>query len=227
MTEARRTHILTNFDEGLNLLRDNVLMMASLTEVSVNRAVQALFERNDVEAKICVADDNEIDQLEMEVDRLGVDILIRFGPVASDLRHVVSAMKISQNLERVSDAAVGISRKLVKILNFGFDGPEIDLLRPLAEQSVTMFREGVRCYHQIDVEYARSMKPRDKEVDKLARAIGDQVTVAMTADPTKVPPLLELVFITRHFERIADHATNIAEDVVFQASNEDIRHTRA
>lgn len=220
------THILTSFDGGLNLLRDSVLMMASLTERNVNHATEALFRRDPVEAKVAVADDAEIDALEMEVDRLGVEVLIRFGPVASDLRRVVSAMKISQNLERISDSAVAIARKLVKVLNLGFEGEEIELLRPLAESSLAMFRDSIRCYHEGDLTCARAMKPRDKEVDRLAREAGDELTAAMTTNPIRVPPLLELVFITRHFERIGDHATNIAEDVVFETSNEDIRHSK-
>jgi phosphate transport system protein len=109
------SHILGTFDEALGTLRNNVLMMSSLTERSLDRAVTGLLQRDDDLCATAIADDEEIDQLEKQVDQDGVDLLLRFQPVAGDLRRVVSAMKLSGNLERVADQAVNIGRKARKL----------------------------------------------------------------------------------------------------------------
>src|ERR1043166_8356478 len=108
-------HILGTFDEALSTLRNNVLMMAGLTERSLERAMKGLFDRNDDLCAATIADDEEIDQLEKQIDKDGVDILLRFQPVASDLRRVVSAMKLSPNIERVADQATNIARRARKL----------------------------------------------------------------------------------------------------------------
>src|SRR6187401_2032540 len=124
------THILGTFDEALTSLRNNVLMMSSLTERSLDRAITGLFQRDDELCANAIADDEEIDQLEKQVDKDGVDLLLRFQPVASDLRRVVSAMKLSSNLERMADQAVNIARKARK-LNQHPALPETDFIEPM------------------------------------------------------------------------------------------------
>src|SRR5580693_8636207 len=123
-------HILGTFDESLAALRNNVLMMASLTERSLERSMKGLFERDDDICATTIADDEEIDQLEMQIDKDGVDILLRFQPVASDLRRVVSAMKLSTNLERMGDQATNIARRARK-LNKHAPLPETELIVPI------------------------------------------------------------------------------------------------
>jgi len=113
MTEPR--HILATFDDALSSLRNNVLMMSSLTERSLDRAICGLLQRDDEACAIAIADDEEIDQLEKQVDHDGIDLLLRFQPVASDLRRVVSAMKLSSNLERMADQATNIARRARKL----------------------------------------------------------------------------------------------------------------
>ena len=122
-------HILGTFDEAINTLRTNVLMMASLTERSLDRAVNGLTQRDDDLCVLAIADDEEIDQLEKQVDKDGVDLLLRFQPVASDLRRVVSAMKLSSNLERMADQAVSLARKARK-LNQHPALPEKEVIEP-------------------------------------------------------------------------------------------------
>src|SRR4029078_7556893 len=126
-------HILGTFDEALASLRNNVLMMSSLTERSLERAMQGLFGRNDDLCANAIADDEEIDQLEKQIDKDGVDILLRFQPVASDLRRVVSAMKLSSNLERIADQATNIARRALKLSRHP-PLPEIKLIIPMQEQ---------------------------------------------------------------------------------------------
>src|SRR5207302_9497743 len=130
-------HILGTFDEALASLRNNVLMMSSLTERSLDRAITGLLQRDDELCAIAIADDEEIDQLEKQIDKDGIELLLRFQPVASDLRLVVSAMKLSTNLERMADQATNIARKARK-LNKHPALPEILLLTPMQEQRMAM-----------------------------------------------------------------------------------------
>ena len=133
-------HILGTFDESLAALRNNVLMMAGLTERSLERAMKGLFDRDDNICAHAIADDEEIDQLEKQIDKDGVDILLRFQPVASDLRRVVSAMKLSSNLERMADQATTIARRARK-LNQHPPLPEVELMKPMYEHAMSMFKD--------------------------------------------------------------------------------------
>src|SRR5436305_14780044 len=132
-------HILGTFAEALASLRNNVLMMSSLTERSLDRAITGLLQRDDELCAIAIADDEEIDQLEKQVDKDGIDLLLRFQPVASDLRRVVSALKLSGNLERMADQATNIARKARK-LNQHPLLPEVLWITPIQEHAMAMFR---------------------------------------------------------------------------------------
>ncbi|CAN5603863.1 phosphate signaling complex protein PhoU [soil metagenome] len=216
-------HILGTFDEALASLRNNVLMMSSLTERSLDRAVTGLMQRDNELCVTAIADDEEIDQLEMQVDKDGVDLLLRFQPVASDLRRVVSAMKLSSNLERMADQAVNIARKARK-LNRHQQLAEIDFIAPMYAHALSMFRDSVEAYLREDVELALALKPRDKTLDEMNANASRQLILRMAEDPEQLRGYLNLMFIARHLERVGDHATNIAEDAVYAAAAEDIRH---
>jgi phosphate transport system protein len=216
-------HILGTFDEALGTLRNNVLMMAGLAERSLERAMKGLIERDDDICANAIADDEEIDQLEMQIDKDGVDILLRFQPVASDLRRVVSAMKLSTNLERIGDQATNIARRARK-LNRHPPLPEVDLILPMNAQAMSMFKDSVDAYVREDVELGRAIVPRDEKLDELNRVASRRLIERMTQDREQLRGYLNLVFIGRHLERVGDHATNIAEDAVYAAAAEDIRH---
>jgi phosphate transport system protein len=216
-------HILGNFDEALASLRNNVMMMSSLTERSLDRALEGLFERNDDLCANAIADDEEIDQLEKQIDKDGVDILLRFQPVASDLRRVVSAMKLSSNLERMADQATTIARRARK-LNQHPPLAETDLIKPMYEHALSMFKDSVDAYAREDVDLGRSIVPRDDKLDDLNRAASRKLIQRMAEDPEQLRGYLNLIFIGRCLERVGDHATNIAEDAVYAAAAEDIRH---
>src|SRR5438132_7670811 len=138
-------HILGTFDEALASLRNNVLMMASLTERSLDNAMNGLLQRDDDLCATAIADDEEIDQLEKQVDKDGIDLLLRFQPVASDLRRVGSAMKLSSNLERMGDQAVSIARNARK-LNRHPPLQETELIEPMQEHAMAMFLDAVDAY---------------------------------------------------------------------------------
>ena len=216
-------HILGTFDEALSSLRNNVLMMSSLTERSLDRALTGLLQRDDELCTTAIADDEEIDQLEKQVDKDGVDLLLRFQPVASDLRRVVSAMKLSGNLERMADQAVNIARKSRK-LNKHPVLPEVEFIEPMQKHAMAMFKDSVDAYIREDVELALTLKVRDKTLDEMNARTSKALIQRMAEDPDQLRGYLNLMFIARHLERVGDHATNIAEDAVYAAAAEDIRH---
>src|SRR5215212_6287676 len=154
------THILGTFDEALGSLRNSVLMMSSLTERSLERAIKGLLDRDDELCATAIADDEEIDQLEKQVDKDGVDLLLRFQPVASDLRRVVSAMKLSPNIERVADQATNIARRARK-LNQHPALYETELIEPMYAHAMSMFKDSIDAYIREDVPLARAIIPRD------------------------------------------------------------------
>ena len=216
-------HILGTFDEALAALRNNVLMMAGLTERSLERAMKGLLERNDDLCATTIADDEEIDQLEKQMDKDGVDILLRFQPVASDLRRVVSAMKLSTNLERMADQATTIARRARK-LNQHPPLPEVELMKPMYEHAMSMFKDSVDAFVREDVKLGCAVVGRDEQLDDLNQTASHKLIERMAQDPDQLRGYLNLIFVGRCLERVGDHATNIAEDAVYAAAAEDIRH---
>jgi phosphate transport system protein len=216
-------HILGTFDEALAALRNNVLMMAGLTERSLERAMKGLVDRDDDLCANAIADDEEIDLLEKQIDKDGVDILLRFQPVASDLRRVVSAMKLSSNLERMADQATTIARRARK-LNRHPALSEVELIRPMYEHATAMFKDSVDAFAREDVDLGRAVVVRDQKLDDLNRMASDNLVERMARDPDQLRGYLNLIFVGRCLERVGDHATNIAEDAVYAANAEDIRH---
>jgi len=219
-------HILGTFDEALTSLRNHVLMMASLTTRSLENALNGLARRNDDLCVTAIADDEEVDQLEKQIDADGIEVLLRFQPVASDLRRVVSAMKLSSNLERMADQAVSIARKARK-LNQHPPLPEVELIQPMGEVAMKMLKDSVDAYIHEDVELGIELKARDKALDELNAQVSRRLVERMAQDPEELRGYLNLMFIARHLERVGDHATNIGEDAVFAAAAEDIRHQTA
>lgn len=218
-----RKHTLTNFEEALTGLRNNVLLMSSLTARSLENALSGLRDRNDDLCLQTIADDEEIDQLEKQIDKDGVELLIRFQPVASDLRRVVSAMRLSPNLERIADESVSIARKARK-LNRHRELPEVELITAMGVQAMRMLRESVGAYVHEDVAEGRAMKTRDATLDAMNAEAASRMLARADQDPEQLRGYLNLMFIAGHLERVGDHATNIGEDAVYAVAAEDIRH---
>lgn len=216
-------HILSDFDQALSALRDHVLIMASLTERSLENALHGLRERDDELCLQAIADDEEIDQLEMQIDREGIELLLRFQPVASDLRRVVAAMKLSPNLERIADESVSIARRARK-LNQHPALPEVELIAPLGRHALQMFRDSVDAYVREDEARGRALKEQDKPLDAMNKDVAKRLLARAAQDSAQLRGYLNLVFIAGHLERIGDHATNIGEEAVYAVAAEDIRH---
>lgn len=215
-------HILKDFDAAMVALRSEVLTMASLSRLHLERAMQALFERNLDLANAVIADDNEVDELERRIDQLGMDVLVRFHPVATDLRLVVTAMKISMNLERISDHAVGISKRARKLCGSP-ELPDIRLIEPLYTLADQLLRDAISAFSDRNATLGESLQLRDKELDRLHR----EVTATFGArieESGRSEEYLHLILIVRSLERVGDMAANIGENAVFLDIAKDIRH---
>ena len=199
-------------------------MMSSLTDRIFQTAFEALLKRDSELCDHVVAEDEEIDILEKQVDQGGVNLLLRFHPVASDMREVVSAMKISANLERIADQSVTIARR-AKRLNNRPALRELALLEPPYRLAVTIFRDSMRAFADADYELARTLKLEDRKLDALTNDVNEKLVGRASWDPEMVPSYVDLIFIARALERVGDHATNIAEDSFWRDQAADIRHT--
>jgi phosphate transport system protein len=220
----RTKHISSSFDSAIYGLRNDVLMMSSLTDRIFQTAFEALLKRDTELCNHVIAEDEEIDILEKQVDQEGFNLLVRFHPVASDMREVVSAMKVSSNLERVADQSVAIARR-AKRLNSRPQVREVALLEPPFRSAVAIFRDSVRAFADGDYELARTLKLRDRELDALIDNLDEKLVERSSLDPELVPSYLDLIFVSRALERVGDHATNIAEDSFWRDRADDIRHT--
>ena len=224
MATSTNPHILGSFGEALSLLRENVLMMASLTERSLERSFRGLFERDCELCNQVIADDEEIDILEKQVDKDGIELLLRFQPVAIDLRSIIAAMKLSANLERVADQATGIARR-ARRLNDSVEMAETHLLERMARDVTGMLKDSLRAFTDGNLELAQTLKPRDRQLDQVNREINQQMTELAQKRPENMQSYLDLIFVARNIERIGDHATNIAEDAVYVKAAQDVRHS--
>jgi phosphate transport system protein len=220
----RSKHISSSFDAALDGLKNDVLMMSSLTDRNFQTAIEALLNRDSELCNQVIADDEEVDFLEKQVDQDGVNLLLRFQPVASDMREVISAMKVSTNLERIADHAVTIARR-AKHLNNRPPVREAQFLEPPYRLALANFRDSIRAYADADYELAQTLKPKDRELDALIRDLSEELVERAIVDSELVPSYLDLVFVARALERIGDHATNIAEDSFWRDRATDIRHT--
>jgi phosphate transport system protein len=215
-------HILSGFDDALVDLRSDALMMASLTERSLTNAMSCLLRGDSDLCARTIADEEEIDALQKNVDSDGVEILLRFQPFASDLRQVIATMRFGSNVERVADQALKIARRSRKLIA-GRALNEVQLFEPIFLEALILFRDSVRAFTSNDVALARSIRQRDHKLDELNQRIARDLTVAMGAGK-RITDYLNLIFIARHLERVGDHAKNIGEDTVYAAEALDIRH---
>lgn len=214
-----------HFDQELNALKERLLTMASHAEAAVNQSVQALSNRDLALALRVKENDAVIDRFEMEIDDLAIHLLSK-APLASDLRLVTVAMKISQNLERVGDEAAKVAKRARDLsgeppLKLALDLPK------MASLALAMLKAALDAFVQREPVAARALIPRDKEVDALHKEIQRLLTDQMTRDAETIKRCLHLMIAAKSLERIADHATNIAEEVVYLCEAADIRHTGA
>ena len=199
-------------------------MMSSLTTRSLENSRKGLFERDEDFCNSVIADDEEIDILEIQVDNEGIEIMMRFHPFASDLRNVIAAMKTSVNLERAADQCVGIARRVKKLLLHEQIAQTLRI-EPIFQMSASLLHDSIKAYANNDIELASTIKNRDKQLDTLNREFADTLTDLMPENAGHIRAFIELIFIARCLERIGDQAKNIAEDTIFAVTVKDVRHT--
>jgi phosphate transport system protein len=204
-------------------LKQKLLTMASLAETAVNEALRALIERDYDLALRVKESDTTIDQLEVEIDDMAIQLLAK-APLASDLRLVTVAMKISQNLERVGDEATKIAKRARDLSQEPPVKVVVDLPR-MAKLALDMLKAALDSFVNRDPATARALIPRDKEVDGINKQITNHLAQYMVENPDTIKRCLNLITVSRSLERIADHATNVAEEVVYLYEAQDIRHT--
>ena len=216
-------HIFHEIDNAMSGLKDKVLLMASLTRQNLERAVQALLTRDLDLSRMVIGDDSDVDDLEVKIDQQGMDILVRFHPVASDLRLVITSMKIAHNLERISDHAVNIAKRAKKICKSS-EPLETTIIEPLYTMAEKLLRDALLAYTDANTELGASLKSCDKELDTAHKQIVALLSSRLENSNGRAENLLHLILVARSLERIGDLAVNIGEDAVFLSEARDIRH---
>jgi phosphate transport system protein len=211
-----------HFQEELRELNLKVARMGELVEMRARDAVRALVERREELAVTVATGDHEVNDLETEIDELTLKLLALQHPVASDLRYVRSAIKVNTDLERIGDQAVNIAEATLRLVGLTPLRPVIEVSR-LAEVACGMVRDAMTAFNDLDVAGAKAVLERDDDADSIRDTIFRVLLTYMMADPSTVERALGLIFISRALERIADHATNIAEDVIFLVEGHMIR----
>jgi len=213
----------THLEYELADLKEKLLTMASHSGDAVSRAIKALVERDDEMARRVMADDVIVDRFEMEIDDLCIQLLSK-APLATDLRLITVVMKISGHLERISDEATTIARRTLEL---GLE-PQlkayVDIPR-MAAMALEMLKESLDAFVNRDPATARAVVPRDKEVDLLNKQLHRELSSFMVENPATITRCLNLMVIAKSLERVADHAANVAEEVVYLYEARDIRHS--
>ncbi len=212
-----------HFDQELAALKEKLITMASHAEAAVNRSIKSLVEHNDEIAGQAKEYDRVIDLLEIEIDEMAIGLLAK-APLASDLRLITIAMKISHDLERVGDEATTICRRALELNQEPQLKPYVDIPH-MADTALQMLKEALDAFVTRDPARARAVIPRDKDVDALNKQLHRELASYMIEKPATISRCLNLMVISKSLERIADHATNVAEEVVYLYEGRDIRHT--
>ena len=212
-----------HFERDLDELKERLLWMGSLAERSVHQAVHAVLEADEKLAYAVLSEENAINELQIEVDDRVVQLLALQQLMAADLRFVLAIARINNDLERIADQAVNIAQSAQRILRHPRVKPYVDLPR-MGELAEKMMRDSLDSLVRRDVELARSVLSRDDQVDQLRDQIFRELLTYMMADPRTITSCAHLLFVAKNLERIGDHATNIAEDVIYFIAGRDVRH---
>ena len=214
---------MRHFVEELEDLQGRLLEMGTLVESAIHQSVQALEERSEELARQVLGNEDRINHLEIEIDELAVRLLALQQPMARDLRFLTAAIKINTDLERMGDLAVNIVERAMALIQRPAVKPSIDMPQ-MARTVESMVRKSLDAFVKREPELARSVLLADDTVDQLRDTIISELVSFMQDNPAKIPQGLDLILVARHLERIADHATNIAEDTLFLVKGVDVRH---
>ena len=215
-----------HFHEELEALKQTVLAMGGLVGDQIRRVMRALVERDDALAQDVIDRDRQVNAYDVEVDETCVNLLALHQPAAGDLRSITTAMKIVTDLERIGDQAVNIAERALELNREAQLKPYIDLPR-MAERAQAMVKDSLDAFVTRDTELARRVCAADAEVDALKEQIFRELLTFMMEDARTIPRAIRLILISRFLERVADHATNIAEMVIYMVEGKMVRHTLA
>lgn len=213
-----------HLDEELQELHKDILKMGVLAQEAIYKSIEALKNRDKNQAKAVIEADTKIDELELAVDERCIDLIARYQPMAGDLRFITTGMKINAELERIADLAVDIAQRVTDLADKPLLKPLIDIPK-LSTLAQNMVRDAIDAFVKKDAELAKKVVLSDVEADKLRNLVCDElVHDYMAKDPKTADRAVSLLLITRHLERICDHTTNIAEDVVYMVQAKVVRH---
>ena len=216
--------MLRHFDEELATLKSKLLQMGALVEEQIREALRALVDRDEDLARKVIVNDRRVNTFDVEIDEACLELLALFKPAARDLRFITTAMKISTELERMSDLAENICERAIELNEEPQLKPYIDIPR-MADKAMRMVWDSLDAFVKWDSELARKVLDDDDEVDELTEQIFRELLSFMIENPQTIPRAMRLSFIAKYIERIADHATNIGELVVYMVEGRIIRHT--
>lgn len=212
------------FDQDLKGLNQDILKMGSFSEEAIYKSVEALKNRDRELAKSIIDNDNNIDQLELAIDEKCIDLIARYQPMAKDLRFITTGMKINAELERIADIAVDIAQRTLELVDKPLLKPLVDIPK-LTSIAQDMVRMSIDAFVKGDIELAKKVLLSDSEANNLRNAIQKELTEDyMAKDSSSAPRAVQLLLIARFLERICDHATNIAEDVIYMVQAEVVKH---
>lgn len=213
-----------HFDEELKELHKDILRMGALVQEAIFKSTEALKNRDKSLALEIIGSDNKIDELELTIDERCIDLMARFQPMAGDLRFITTGMKINSELERIADLSVDICQRVLEIIDKPLLKPLIDIPK-LSLIAQNMIKDAIDSFIRKDAEIARKVILADAEADRLRNMVCDElIKKYMERDPKTASRAVPLLLIARHLERICDHTTNIAEDVVYMVEGKVVKH---
>jgi len=215
-----------HFHEELDALKQTLLAMGGLVEDQIRRVMRALIDRDGQLAREVIERDRQVNAWDVEIDEKCVELLALHQPTAIDLRFITTTLKIVTDLERIGDQAVNIAQRALELNREPQLKPYVDLPR-MAEKAQRMVKESLDAFVSRDTELARKVCGEDAEVDGLREQIFRELLTFMMEDPKTIPRAIRLILISRFLERTADHATNIAEMVIYMVESKMVRHTLA
>jgi phosphate transport system protein len=214
---------LRHFVEELDQLKTKLLEMSSLVEAAIQRSISAVTQKDRSAADEVFRNEARINAIEVEIDEFAINLLALHQPMAADLRLIVAALKINTDLERMGDLSVNIAQRAMSLMEEPVIKPMIDIPH-IAGLVQSMVRKSLDAFVTRDADLARSVLASDDAVDSLRTASYHELVSFMERDPENIKPALDLLAITRNLERLADHSTNVAEDVLFLVKGIDVRH---
>ncbi len=223
MNITQPQHTNRQYEEDLRGLRAGLIKMGGLVESQIAEAIEALVQRDSAHARAVIARDAEVNRMDIEIDNRCINLLALHQPAASDLRFITTGLKITTDLERIGDNAVNICERALELNEEPQLKPYIDIPR-MASIAQSMVKDSLDAFMRNDTKLAQQVIARDDEVDRLNYQIYRELLSFMAEDPHKIGLATCVLFVSKYLERIADHATNIAEMVVFMVEGKNIKH---